>query len=70
MENKPKITDEELSKRTSDAIDEIGVAVKSAARKFFDACVERTADVFSEMFDKYSGKAKEKIKGDKNDKET
>ena len=64
---KNKITDEELSRRTSDAIDEVATSVKSAAKKMFDAFVERTADVFCEVFDIYTKKAKHKIKGEKNE---
>ena len=63
MEEKTrKITDEELKSRACDAVDELSKGVKKASRDIFDACVERTAEVFSELLDKATSRAKEKIK--------
>ena len=63
-------SDEKMKQQTVEAVDTISSAVKAATKKFFDACVERTAEVFSEVFDNYTNKAKEKIadKGTDNDK--
>lgn len=61
-ENKTNSSEKKMKESTVDAIDELATAVKGTTRKFFDACVERTAEVFSEVFDNYLNKTKEKIK--------
>jgi len=66
-----RLTDEQLTEKACGVVDELTKAVKSASRDIFDALVERTKDVFSDVADKYAIKAKEKIsgKGKCNDRE-
>lgn len=61
-EEKTNTSDEKIKETTANAIDELASSVKKTSRKIFDACVERTAEVFSEVFDDYLNKTKEKIK--------
>lgn len=71
MEEKHKITDEHMKEKTFEAVDEIAESVKNATRKIFDVCVERTAEVFSNLLDTATDKAKKKMaeKGNANETE-
>lgn len=64
MEENNKINpkDEKLKETTSEVIDDLSKVIKDTSRKFLDACVERSAEIFSEVLDKYTEKAKEKMK--------
>lgn len=65
-------SDEQMKQQTVDAVDTVGNAIKEASKKLFDACVERTTEIFSNAFDQVTEKTKEKIteKGTKDDRET
>lgn len=63
MEKKDKINpDEKLKNTTAEVIDDLSNVIKNTSRKFLDACVERSVEIFSEVFDSYAEKTKEKIK--------
>jgi len=66
MEEK-NVREEKLKDKTCEAVDDLGTTVKEASRKIFDAMAERTAEVFSDLFDSITDKAKEKIKKRGND---
>lgn len=54
--------EKKLKESTVEAIDTLSDVVKTTSRKFLDACIQRSVEVFSGVFDKYLEKAKEKIK--------
>jgi len=68
-ENKHEDAEKKLKDAAVDSIDDLGESIKKISRKFFDACVTRTAEVFSDVFDDYLNKTKEKInkKGEEDD---
>ncbi len=68
-EDKTNTNEEKIKESTLNAIDELAINIKQSSRKFFDSCVERTAEVFSEVFDNCLNKTKEKInkKGETDD---
>lgn len=55
-DKKGRITDKQLSKNVTDAVEELCGAIKVSSRKVFDSMVERSVDVLSEAFDKYKDK--------------
>ena len=61
--------EEKLKSKTSEAIDDLGKAVKGSARKVFDACVEQSVEVISEVFDQCLDKTKEKLKKERDIKD-
>ena len=67
-ENKPD-AEEKLKGETINVIDELSDAIKKTSRKFFNACVERTSEIVSDVFDNYLNKTKKKInkKGENNE---
>lgn len=62
QDKKQKINDEEIAKKTIDALDDLGSTLKKSSRKIFDALVERTVDTISDVFDKKIKNTKEKLK--------
>lgn len=58
---KKKVTDEEIIKTINSALDEYGEATKSFIGKIFFKMVERTAEKFSEIFDKNKTIIKRKL---------
>ena len=64
---KKRITDEELSKKTSDAIDNLSTVIKKISKDLFSALVEKSKDVWEDVFDKCVEKAKEKVNKKEND---
>lgn len=66
-----RLTDKQILERICDGVDEIAVVIKAASRSVFDLLINRTIETFSDTFDKYKDKAKQKIveKGSINDKD-
>ena len=61
-ENSKEVAEEKLKQTTCEAVDDLSDSVKKASRHIFDAMVERTAEVFSDLLDSVTSKAKEKVK--------
>jgi hypothetical protein len=67
-ENKIKSYEEKIKEITINTIDELAYVIKKTSKKIFNVYVERSEEFFSEVFDKYLNKTKNKIKrkGDTN----
>ncbi len=70
MEEKDKLTDDQMKSQISNVIDELASAGKQAIRSVFDLMVTRTADTASDLADKGVEKLKQTIdKKVENDKD-
>jgi len=69
-ENENNVAEEKLKQTTCEAVDDLSDSVKKVSRTVFDAMVERTAEVFSDLLDSVTSKAKEKMteRGEDNEK--
>lgn len=70
MEEKRKMTDEDMAKGVGGIIDDLVGASKDAARNFFNLMVERTADAASDLTDKGANKIKQKLEKRSSDGKT
>lgn len=59
MENK-----EQLKGKVIEAIDVLAKGIKEASKLIFDAVVNQASDCTSTIFDQYTEKTKEKVKGE------